>query len=158
MIGRDQQPLEEAYKNFSSATDLYYPITLSDGTRANLLLPGWIRERTVEVLFEGDEEDEPSIAQCILDSLLKVQPDLRKPLISSMLVIGGTSLLPGFQSRLKQELLHIMKDPAEYEKRRYAPLLRLQKSIRFIDNAEENGAGRVFMNNIRGWIGGNISN
>ncbi|KAI8880770.1 actin-like ATPase domain-containing protein [Backusella circina FSU 941] len=156
MIGRDQQPLEEAYKNFSSATDLYYPITLSDGTRANLLIPGWIRERTVEVLFEGDEEDEPSIAQCILDSLLKVQPDLRKPLISSMLVIGGTSLLPGFQSRLKQELLHIMRDPAEYEKRRYASLLRLQKSIHFIDNAEEHGAGRVFMNNMRGWIGGSL--
>jgi actin-related protein len=157
MIGQQQQQestsLLESYKNFSSATDLYHPITLKDGTRANLLIPGWIRERTVEVLFEGDE-DEPSIAQCILDSLLKLQPDLRKPLISSLLFIGGTSLLPGFQSRLKQELIRIMKDPVDYEKRRYGPLLRLHNSINFIDSPEEKGAGRIFMNNVRGWIGG----
>ncbi|CAO0796179.1 unnamed protein product [Mucor circinelloides] len=159
MIGQQQyqdpSSLLEAYKNFSSATDLYYPITLKDGTRATLLLPGWIRERAVEVLFEGDE-DEPSIAQCILDSLLKLQPDLRKPLISSMLFIGGTSLLPGFQSRMKQELLRIMRDPLDYEKRRYGALLRLHKSVKFIDNPEEKGAGRIFMNNVRGWIGGSL--
>jgi hypothetical protein len=158
MIGQqpehqDPTSLLDAYKNFSSATDLYYPVTLQDGSRATLLIPGWIRERAVEVLFEGDE-DEPSIAQCILDSLLKLQPDLRKPLISSMLFIGGTSLLPGFQSRLKQELLRIMRDPLDYEKRRYGSLLRLHKSIKFIDNPEEKGAGRIFMNNVRGWIGG----
>lgn len=154
MIGQQQgSTLLESYKNFSSATDLYYPITLQDGTRANLLIPGWIRERTVEVLFEGDE-DEPSIAQCILDSLLKLPPDLRKPSISSLLFIGGTSLLPGFQSRVKQELLRIMKDPVDFEKRRYGPLLRLHKSIKFIDNPEDKGAGRIFMNNVRGWIGG----
>lgn len=159
MIGQQQQQdatsLLESYKNFSSATDLYYPITLKDGTRANLLIPGWIRERTVEVLFEGDE-DEPSITQCILDSLLKLQPDLRKPLMSSLLFIGGTSLLPGFQSRLKQELLRVMRDPSDYEKRRYGSLLRLHKSINFIDNPEEKGAGKIFMNNVRGWIGGSL--
>ncbi|CAO3608559.1 unnamed protein product [Mucor hiemalis] len=159
MIGQQQQQdttsLLDSYKNFSSATDLYYPITLKDGTRANLLIPGWIRERTVEVLFEGDE-DEPGITQSILDSLLKLQPDLRKPLISSLLFIGGTSLLPGFQSRLKQELLRVMRDPSEYEKRRYGSLLRLHKSINFIDNPEEKGAGRIFMNNVRGWIGGSL--
>lgn len=161
MIGQQQQQdatsLLESYKNFSSATDLYYPITLKDGTRANLLIPGWIRERTVEVLFEGDE-DEPSITQCILDSLLKLQPDLRKPLMSSLLFIGGTSLLPGFQSRLKQELLRVMRDPSDYEKRRYGSLLRLHKSINFIDNPEEKGAGKIFMNNVRGWIGGTLYN
>lgn len=160
MIGHQQQhdaaTQIESYKNFSSATDLYYPISLKDGTRANLLIPGWVRERAVEVLFEGDE-DEPSIAQCILGVLLKVQPDLRKPLISSMLLIGGTSLLPGFQSRLKQELLSIMRDPFDFEKSRYAPLSRLHKSIKFIDNPEDKGAGRIFKNNIRGWIGGNLA-
>ncbi|KAI7889452.1 uncharacterized protein EV154DRAFT_538884 [Mucor mucedo] len=156
MIGQQQGlTLLESYKKFSSATDLYYPITLKDGTRANLLIPGWIREKAAEVLFEGDE-DEPSIAQCILDSLLKLPPDLRKPAISSLLFIGGTSLLPGFQSRVKEELLRIMKDPVDFEKRRYGPLLRLHKSIKFIDNPEDKGAGRIFMNNVRGWIGGSL--
>ncbi|KAI8974498.1 actin family [Pilobolus umbonatus] len=156
MINQEKgQSTVDAYKTFSTATDLYYPISLPDGTRANLLIPGWIRERAAEILFEGDE-DEPSIPQSILNSLLRVQPDLRKPLISSLLLIGGTSLLPGFQSRLKHELLRIMRDPEDYEKRKYQPLLRLHKFIRFIDNPEEKGAGRVFMNNVRGWIGGSL--
>ncbi|CAO3695456.1 unnamed protein product [Rhizopus stolonifer] len=158
MIGQQQEmsdPMSksEAYKNFSSATDLYYPITLKDNSRGTLLIPGWVRERTVEVLFEGDE-DELSVPLCIMDSLLKLQPDLRKPLISSMLLIGGVSLIPGFQSRIKQELLRIMRDPTEHEKRRYKSLLKLHKSIGFLDNPEEKGAGRIFMNNVRGWIGG----
>ncbi|KAI8377092.1 hypothetical protein EDC96DRAFT_551246 [Choanephora cucurbitarum] len=158
MIGQQLQQQEnivETYRNLSSATDLYYPISLKDGTRANLLIPGWLRERTVEVLFEGDE-DEPSVTHCILDSLLKLQSDLRKPLISSMLFIGGTSLLPGIQARMKQELLRIMRDPVDHEKRKYGSLLRLHKSIQFIDNPEEKGAGRIFMNNIRGWVGGSL--
>ncbi|KAI8390352.1 hypothetical protein BD560DRAFT_319533 [Blakeslea trispora] len=158
MIGQQLQQQEnivETYRNLSSSTDLYYPISLKDGTRANLLIPGWLRERTTEVLFEGDE-DEPSIPHCILDSLLKLQSDLRKPLISSMLFIGGTSLLPGIQARMKQELLRIMRDPLDYEKRKYGSLLRLHKSIEFIDNPEEKGAGRIFMNNVRGWVGGSL--
>lgn len=60
------------YKNFSSATDTYYPVVLQDGTKATLLIPGWVRERTAEVLFEGDEDDEPSLAHCIMNTLLKV--------------------------------------------------------------------------------------
>ncbi|KAI9269002.1 hypothetical protein BDA99DRAFT_546220 [Phascolomyces articulosus] len=145
------------YKNFSSATDVYYPVVLEDGTKATLLIPGWIRERAAEVLFEGDEEDEPSIIHCILNAILRVQSDLRRPLMSSLLLNGGTSLIPGFQSRLKQELLRVMRDPTKFEKKRYASLLRLQNSVRFIDSPEDNkGAGRIFMNNVRGWIGGSL--
>ncbi|KAF7722548.1 hypothetical protein EC973_002972 [Apophysomyces ossiformis] len=157
LINSEEQDKITAYKNFSSATDLYYPIALEDGAKATLLIPGWIRERTVEVLFEGDE-DEPGLAHCILNGLLKVQPDLRKPLVSSLLVIGGISLFPGFQSRLKQELLRLLRDPPPYEKKKYEPLLRLHKSIKFLDCPEEKGAGRVFMNNVRGWIGDLIVN
>ena len=61
-----------AYKNFSSATDLYYPVVLADGVKATLLIPGWIRERAAEVLFEGDDDDEPSVVHCVLNALLKV--------------------------------------------------------------------------------------
>ncbi|KAI9491639.1 actin family [Zychaea mexicana] len=152
-----QADLVAGYKNFSSATDVYYPVVLEDGTKATLLIPGWIRERTAGVLFEGDEEDEPSVVHCILNAILKVQPDLRRPLMSSLLLNGGTSLIPGFQSRLKQELLRVMRDPTPFEKKRYASLLRLQNSVRFIDSPEDNkGAGRIFMNNVRGWIGGSL--
>lgn len=146
-----------AYKNLSSATDTYYPLPLKDGTNATLLIPGWIRERAADVLFEGSDEDEPSITHSVLDAMLKVQPDLRKPLMQSLLVIGGTSMLPGFHSRLKQELLRVMRDPTTYERKRYGSLLGLHKWVLFVDRSENNpGAGRIFMNNIRGWIGGSL--
>ena len=35
------------------------------------MIPGWIRERAAEVLFEGGDVDEVSVAEVILDSLLK---------------------------------------------------------------------------------------
>ncbi|KAL0084081.1 hypothetical protein F4703DRAFT_1858354 [Phycomyces blakesleeanus] len=141
------------YKNLSIATDLYYPIALPDGGKANLWIPGWVRERAAEVLFEGDE-DEPSVVYTILDCLLKLQPDLRKHMVGSLLIIGGTSLLPGFHARLKQELLQIMKAPTESERKRYSSLLQLWESVKFIESPEE--SGRVFMNNVRGWIGGSL--
>ncbi|KAI7870714.1 actin family [Spinellus fusiger] len=141
-----------AYKNFSSTTDLYYPVQ----DKANLWIPGWVRERAADVLFEGDE-DELSLAHCIMDCLLKLQPDLRKPMVSSLLVMGGTALLPGFHARLKQELLRMMKSPTPAEKRRYECLLRLDKPIQFLDGQEEGkGSSRVFMSNVRGWIGGSL--
>ncbi|KAI8968501.1 hypothetical protein BDF20DRAFT_828063 [Mycotypha africana] len=147
--------LFDSYRENSNATDLYYPISLKDGTKATLLIPGWIRERTTEVLFEGDD-DEPSIVQCILQSLLKVQVDLRKPLLSSMLLIGGISHIPGLRLRLKRELLRVMRNPTNYEKKRYASLLQLSESVGFIDDSNEKGAGQIFMGNIRGWIGGSL--
>jgi actin-related protein 10 len=40
--------------------------------RGTLIIPGWIRERAAEVLFEGGDVDESSLAEVILDTLLKV--------------------------------------------------------------------------------------
>ncbi|KAJ7903315.1 actin-domain-containing protein [Mycena olivaceomarginata] len=79
--------------------------------RGTLIIPGWIRERTTEVLFEGGDVDESSVAEVILDSLLKVSVDLRKTLASSILVVGGTSMLPGFIPRLQQELARAVGPP-----------------------------------------------
>lgn len=68
-------------------------------------------------------------------------------------------MLPGFHSRLKQELLRVMRDPTTYERKRYGSLLGLHKWVLFVDRSENNpGAGRIFMNNIRGWIGGKFIN
>lgn len=36
-----------------------------------MIIPGWIRERAAEVLFEGGDVDEMSVAEVILESLLK---------------------------------------------------------------------------------------
>lgn len=71
-----EEEWEKKYAPVSTASDLHYPITLNkkskDRQMGILILPGWIRERAAEVLFEGDE-DESSVAVCLLECLLKVK-------------------------------------------------------------------------------------
>ncbi|KAF8206244.1 fungal-specific actin related protein [Mycena galopus ATCC 62051] len=103
------QALATLYQRHSTATELQMRVT---GTgRGTLIIPGWVRERTTEVLFEGGDVDESSVAEVILDALLKVPVDLRKTLASSILVVGGTSMLPGFIPRLQQELVRAVGPP-----------------------------------------------
>ena len=70
------QVLADLYKRHSTASDIQMPVTppASSGGlgRGVLTIPGWIRERAAEVLFEGGDVDEVSVAEVILDSLLKV--------------------------------------------------------------------------------------
>ena len=71
------QALSTMYKRHSTATDLQMrvlpPSAQQTGTgRGTLLIPGWIRERAAEILFEGGDVDESSLAETILDGLLKV--------------------------------------------------------------------------------------
>lgn len=72
------QALANLYMRHSTATDLRIrvepPPSQQTGTgRGTLGIPGWIRERAAEVLFEGGDVDESSAAEVILDSLLKVR-------------------------------------------------------------------------------------
>ena len=71
------QVLANMYMRHSTATDIHIrvvpPISQQTGTgRGTLIIPGWIRERAAEVLFEGGDVDESSVAEVILDALLKV--------------------------------------------------------------------------------------
>jgi actin-related protein 10 len=75
------QALSTMYKRHSTATDIQMrvqpPSAQQSGTgRGTLLIPGWIRERAAEILFEGGDVDESSLAETILDGLLKVKSHL----------------------------------------------------------------------------------
>ncbi|KAF8071805.1 fungal-specific actin related protein [Lyophyllum atratum] len=110
------QALATMYTRHSTATELQMrvmpPPSQQSGTgRGTLIIPGWIRERAAEVLFEGGDVDESSVAEVILDSLLKVPVDLRKTLASSILLSGGTAMLPGFIPRLHAELIRALSPP-----------------------------------------------
>ncbi|CAG8452696.1 7408_t:CDS:2 [Diversispora eburnea] len=143
--------MEAKYLSVSSATDILYPITISKLGRerqmGTLIIPGWIRERCAEVLFEGDE-DESSVVGCALECLLKTPINLRRPLASAILLIGGTTLLPNFQSRLAQEILRAINTD-----KRFTSLRGLAEHIDFL---EEHGSGKVFGANCRAWIGGSL--
>ncbi|KAI0833618.1 actin-domain-containing protein [Trametes gibbosa] len=111
------QALATMYGRHSTATDIHMrvdpPPAQQTGTgRGMLIIPGWIRERAAEVLFEGGDVDESSVAEVILDCLLKAPVDLRKTLASTILAVGGTPMLPGFIPRLQAELVRAVTRPA----------------------------------------------
>lgn len=66
-------------------------------------MKGKVRERTFEVLYEEDN-DHLCLSTMILDAILKVGRDLRHTLAENLVLIGGTTMAPGFRARLKTEL------------------------------------------------------
>ncbi|XP_076244202.1 actin-related protein 10 [Calliopsis andreniformis] len=81
----------------------------------NINIPGEVREKAFEALWERDN-DNLSIPTMILDSILKCPIDTRRPLAENILLIGGTTMAKGFASRLKAELLALVKSPLYSEK------------------------------------------
>eukprot|EP01083_Nonionella_stella_P075518 205346_1 len=69
-----------------------------------------IRRSVYNVLFE-----EMNIAKIVLDELLQY-PELYHDLASNILVIGGTTQIPGFGHRFKEELLHHTMNDTKYTK------------------------------------------
>jgi len=71
---QDSEP-EVFYQQSCLATDIQYQLRNNDGSGAGstaLVIPGWIRERTTEVLFQGKDDYNSVITAC-LESLLKVK-------------------------------------------------------------------------------------
>ncbi|KAI0719416.1 actin-domain-containing protein [Cerioporus squamosus] len=183
------QALATMYSRHSTATDIHMrvdpPPSQQTGTgRGTLIIPGWIRERAAEVLFEGGDVDESSVAEVILDTLLKVPVDLRKTLASSILVIGGTPMLPGFIPRLQAELTRAVSQtsnstsssaapsragkprPAVYD--RYAALRPLLPYFAILNNpappppasasaAANAGKAPAFTAAMMAWVGGSLA-
>ncbi|NP_001177675.1 actin related protein 11 [Nasonia vitripennis] len=78
-------------------------------------IPGIIREKAYEVLWERDN-DNLSLPTMILDALIKCPVDTRRQLAENILLIGGTTMAKGFASRLKSELLHLVNSELYAEK------------------------------------------
>lgn len=88
-------------------------------------------EAAAEILFTDNCCDNRSIAQIILDIIIKVYNiffieffliikifikspiDMRRIFLSNLLVVGGLARMKGFLSRLKYELLRLIHDPKE---------------------------------------------
>lgn len=69
----------------------------------SIIVAGKVRERAFEVFYEEDN-DHLCLSTMILDAILKVARDLRHILAENIVLIGGTTMAPGFRARLKDEL------------------------------------------------------
>ncbi|KAJ7365540.1 Actin- protein 10 [Desmophyllum pertusum] len=99
-----------------------YPL---DGGRI-LRIEGQIREQTFDILFDGDDE-EKSIATCLLDSILKCPIDTRKPLAENIVLIGGTVMTPGFKHRLLQEMYCLLQS-SEYKENLFIKTIKMHQT------------------------------
>jgi actin-related protein 10 len=59
----------------------------------------------------------------------------------NIMLIGGTSMIPGFQSRLHDHMRHLLDEDKQYD-----TIKRLGGKLKFIKT--------VFMPNCAAWIGG----
>jgi len=79
-----------------------------------IIIPGYIREQAAEIMFEQDSE-QISMATIILDTILKCSLDARKQMAENIVIMGGTSMLPGFKHRLMTELHSLVKSEGKYK-------------------------------------------
>lgn len=74
---------------------------------------GLVREKAAEVWFQNKDPEGNSLPYMILDCLATCPIDTRKKLASSILITGGTAMLPGFKARLIRELKRIESETAD---------------------------------------------
>ncbi|CDZ98092.1 Actin and related proteins [Phaffia rhodozyma] len=121
-LPRSLRMLHNRYANSSNVKTLFVPIPTLPGegiASGTLVIPGWIRERVVEELFSyrktgenhGEVEEERGVVDVILECLMKLPIDLRIPMASSILLTGGTPMLPNFIPRLRSTLLAALEPP-----------------------------------------------
>lgn len=101
--------LERSVK-LGTAEALNSPPSVKYSAVKNINIPGEVREKAFEALWERDN-DNLSIPTMILDAILKCPIDTRRPLAENILLIGGTTMAKGFIGRLKSELLALVKSP-----------------------------------------------
>ncbi|OAV94999.1 hypothetical protein PTTG_05497 [Puccinia triticina 1-1 BBBD Race 1] len=122
--------LERIYRRSTSpdTQDVVYKLPAPQPSQSNprppcigvIRVPGWMRERASEILFnptlssigqiEEEEDESLSIPEIILECLLKLPIDLRRPIVRNLIVSGGGAMLPGFLGRLKSELIHTLEE------------------------------------------------
>ncbi|XP_003691896.1 actin-related protein 10 isoform X1 [Apis florea] len=83
-------------------------------------IPGEVREKAFEILWERDN-DNLSLPTMILNAIMQCPIDVRRVLAENILLIGGTTMTKGFASRLKSELLNLVRSDLYSEK------LKIQK-------------------------------
>jgi actin-related protein 10 len=115
-------------------------LKISLNSNTYILVPSFVRSQCAQILYDSEH----SIANLVLDSVLKCPIDLRNELLQNVLLIGGGVLIPGFKSNLIEELVKCTEKDGKY-----ANLKRLLCKIGFTDNA--------FIPNITAWVGASLA-
>eukprot|EP00347_Sterkiella_histriomuscorum_P021410 403334071 len=75
----------------------------------------YTRYCTMEFLFGDTNEEESNIAYSILHSVKKLNCENRGRAVQNIIISGGSSMIPGFKTRLLQELYDMIDTKQEFE-------------------------------------------
>ncbi|SJX65902.1 related to ACT1-Actin [Sporisorium reilianum f. sp. reilianum] len=78
-----------------------------------IAIPGWLRERAAEFLFDKGDHDDPGLIDMTVSAVSKLPIDLRRTMCENMLVSGGTAMLPGFANRFRTQLAMAIEEAEE---------------------------------------------
>jgi len=97
---------DHAMKHPDPADEESKSFELPDG---NIIQVGHdVRMGAPEILFQTGPDERPSIQNICLQAIQTCDHDFRQDLIRSLVVAGGTSMLPGLAPRLKNELVDLL--------------------------------------------------
>ncbi|EGC32474.1 hypothetical protein DICPUDRAFT_155548 [Dictyostelium purpureum] len=154
-IINDQQLTIDTINNISESTFediltrcLQLSIIIKSSIRLHLIDRLYRSTTTQEDLNNEDQIqetfEEGNIASTILDCLVKCEHDQRKPLSHNILLLGGTTMIPGFKRKLVIELNKQIKDNKHYND-------QVGGLIGHFDFVQH-----PFGNNYLAWLGGSI--
>ncbi|KAJ5075907.1 actin-related protein [Anaeramoeba ignava] len=123
--------------------DIKIPIRIKE-KNYNLIIKGKIRGKISDILFEGKEENEfESIIDIFIECLKSCNCDVRASVSQNIILCGGTSMIPGFLSRLREEV-DFKLDNDEY----FKDVQFLKGKLHFNHNKKNA--------NYISWIGGSV--
>ncbi|KAJ2440655.1 hypothetical protein GGF42_007554 [Coemansia sp. RSA 2424] len=156
VVGRNRcelsQELVAFYESSSTCSAPFTRLTMdSPGYgRGLLVFPSWIRERAAEPLFCGDPAaDYLGIPDAIVQCIERVPVDIRRALVSRILVIGGVADMPGFRHRLLHDIVERLRRDVRW------PALAADAAL--ADDSSTSSSSQAFAPSDRSWIGASLA-
>ena len=109
----------------------------------NMQVTFYTRAKAMEICFGDPNNEEPNIAASILRSVLKLNANVRMLVVQNIVLSGGSSMIPGFKLRVKQEMEYLINNYKEFEE-----LATLKPHIKFAES--------YFPPNCMAWVGASI--
>ncbi|KAJ2161958.1 hypothetical protein GGF46_001054 [Coemansia sp. RSA 552] len=153
-VGKVQSPAIGWFQSSVTATATAVRVTLTRPP-GRLLIPCWVRERVAEVLLVGDSAAEHmGLVDAIVQCLARVPMDLRRHLVSRILVVGGVADMPNFRMRLLQDVVARLRQGSRWSALANDAALAEERATA----AEPSSAnGSVFRPSDRCWIGTSLA-
>ncbi len=170
----------------TTSASTFTGISAKNSATGVIAIPGWVRERAVELMFDSSDEDEPSIIDMTVSAVAKLPIDLRRVMCENILVSGGTAMLPGFANRFRTQLAaaveeaeqsggmlsidrHLRQRKGTHHHEEVQEIevgSKLHKSIAVLNDpwpdmanikAKEGGSAPAFASNLLPWMGASLA-